>query len=152
MICIPHDISPFSVQDHLLIEPAYGLLATTHLILKQPSGDNFDCADLTQIPTVADRYYNCYYSSDASRGMVSLNEHYCLLSLVGCLHVLWHRGRLKCMTIGLNMACQTLPPFARSHHIPIWPWYVRSIISPWYVHVSVMYDHSVYVLMETVSF
>ena len=77
-MCIPHDVSPSSVQDHFAHYPGHGLLATTHLVLKQPSGDKYNFALKWEIPAVADRYLlllsaasNVMPLSDTSRGMVS---------------------------------------------------------------------------------
>lgn len=45
-----------SVQDHFARYPAHGLLATTHLLLRNPEGDKFHFALKWGIPAVADRW------------------------------------------------------------------------------------------------
>ena len=44
------------MQDHFARYPAHGLLSTTHLILKNPTGDKFFSAKKWNIPAVADRW------------------------------------------------------------------------------------------------
>ena len=43
------------MQDHFARYPAHGLLATTHLILKFPSGDKYEFAHKWGVPALADR-------------------------------------------------------------------------------------------------
>ena len=45
-----------SVQDHFARYPAHGLLATTHLMLRQAEGDKYHFALKWGIPAVADRW------------------------------------------------------------------------------------------------
>ena len=45
-----------SVQDHFARYPAHGLLATTHLIMKHPSGDKYSFSVKWGVPAVTDRW------------------------------------------------------------------------------------------------
>ena len=49
-------MSLHSVQDHFARYPAHGLLATTHLMLREPEGDKYHFALKWGIPAVADRW------------------------------------------------------------------------------------------------
>ena len=54
-VCVSETVVFCSVQDHFARYPAHGLLATTHLILKHPSGDKYTFAHKWGIPALADR-------------------------------------------------------------------------------------------------
>ena len=126
-------VSMCSVQDHFARYPAHGLLATTHLIMKHPSGDKYSFSIKWGVPAVTDRWGTSTCSTFTNRivSFADYTNYQCISVKYKCimylcvLHlfilncrtpntltcaIMFHLQLVVCLCQGSDHCCHWLPP------------------------------------------